>query len=116
MPRDEALKAIYAYLEIIDFRFPRLLFAKVRAGIEAECAPRGDDAAYTRALSQNPGPQSRGKLAVALGLRSQWSYCRRRGTCTLTFRSDINDMPSCRHRVAKTGEVQRSPSALYMQD
>lgn len=66
IPRDEALKALDSYLEIVDFRFPRLPVAKVQAGINAISATGGGDEAYSSALSRNPSHIFMAYLVVAI--------------------------------------------------
>ncbi|KAG9254175.1 D-isomer specific 2-hydroxyacid dehydrogenase [Emericellopsis atlantica] len=50
--RDEADKALRTYLDVVDFRFPRLPVAKVQRGIEAIAAP--DEARYRQTLARDP--------------------------------------------------------------
>ncbi|KAF9869718.1 hypothetical protein CkaCkLH20_12761 [Colletotrichum karsti] len=52
IPRREAAKALATYLELVDFRFPRLPLAKVQAGIDAISA--ADDDEYKRVLETDP--------------------------------------------------------------
>lgn len=52
LDRAEALESLETYLEMVDFRFPKLRVDKVRSGIEAITAD--DDAVYKSALRNNP--------------------------------------------------------------
>jgi hypothetical protein len=62
IPRDEALGVLQAYLDVVDFRFPRLPVAKVRAGIEAISSEAG----YARALARDPAHIFMAYLVVAI--------------------------------------------------
>lgn len=62
--RDEATRALEIYLEIVDFRFPRLPVDKVRAGIEAITA--SDDAAYRTVLSKDPAHIFMAYMVIAI--------------------------------------------------
>lgn len=50
--REEAVKALKTYLEVVDFRFPRLPVQKVEAGIDAISAP--NDTKYRKMLAEDP--------------------------------------------------------------
>lgn len=52
LDKAEALESLETYLEMVDFRFPKLRVDKVRSGIEAITAT--DDVVYKTALANNP--------------------------------------------------------------
>lgn len=64
IPLEEANKALETYLEVVDFRFPRLPVAKVKSGIAAIAAT--DDAAYQDKLSSSPGHIFMAYIVVAI--------------------------------------------------
>ena len=62
--QNEALKSLKTYLEVVDFRFPRLPVAKVQSGINAICAQ--DDAQYTKTLSSDPAHIFMAYMVIAI--------------------------------------------------
>ncbi|KAF4452351.1 Protein STB5 [Fusarium austroafricanum] len=64
VPIGEANKALEAYLEVVDFRFPRLPVAKVRSGIMAIAAD--NDEAYQDKLSNNPSHIFMAYIVIAI--------------------------------------------------
>ncbi|KAH8880215.1 hypothetical protein GQ53DRAFT_849091 [Thozetella sp. PMI_491] len=64
LDRDEALRWLDSYLELVDFRFPRIAVAKVRHGIAAITAADGD--LYQDTLSKNPAHIFMAYMVVAI--------------------------------------------------
>jgi hypothetical protein len=62
--KTEALKALDAYLLVVDFRFPRLAVDKVRSGIDAIAAQ--DDVLYQRLYARNPAYVFMAYMVIAI--------------------------------------------------
>ncbi|KAH7085972.1 D-isomer specific 2-hydroxyacid dehydrogenase, partial [Paraphoma chrysanthemicola] len=62
--KPEALRALDAYLSVVDFRFPRLAVDKVRSGIEAITVP--DDALHQRLYAKNPAHVFMAYMVIAI--------------------------------------------------
>ncbi|KAF9886788.1 hypothetical protein FE257_011165 [Aspergillus nanangensis] len=54
IPRDTAFRALSTYLEVVDYRLPRLPVPKVRAGIDAISEADGEDMVYNEILGRDP--------------------------------------------------------------
>ncbi|KAF4466556.1 STB5 [Fusarium albosuccineum] len=64
VPLEEATKALETYMEVVDFRFPRLPVSKVRSGIEAIAA--ADDGPYQERLSSDPAHIFMAYMVIAI--------------------------------------------------
>jgi hypothetical protein len=62
--QSEALRALDAYLLLVDFRFPRLPVDKVRSGIDVIIAP--DDSSYQRLYDRNPAHVFMAYMVIAI--------------------------------------------------
>lgn len=65
LPRDETFKALETYLEVVDFRYPRLPVDKVRSGMSAISAEDGE-AAYNELISTSPAHIFMAYLVIAI--------------------------------------------------
>ncbi|KAF5012719.1 hypothetical protein FDECE_1236 [Fusarium decemcellulare] len=64
VPLEEAAKALETYMEVVDFRFPRLPVSKVRSGIVAIAA--ADDGPYQERLSSDPAHIFMAYMVIAI--------------------------------------------------
>ncbi|KAL2204907.1 hypothetical protein CC79DRAFT_1399108 [Sarocladium strictum] len=65
IPRDETFKALDTYLEVVDFRYPRLPVKKVRSGMNAISAEDGESA-YNELISTSPAHIFMAYLVIAI--------------------------------------------------
>ena len=66
IPQSETSKALNTYLDVVDFRYPRLAVEKVRSGISAISADEDGEAAYNKLINTSPAHIFMAYMVVAI--------------------------------------------------